>query len=77
MDRLSWLETRARTFGASSRATGTWTSWVSALEDYGYPERALGASGEAQCYKLLGEKSSLRRYIFGVVKVAEANTFPQ
>jgi tetratricopeptide (TPR) repeat protein len=44
---LSWLETRVRTFGTSSRAIGTWTSWLSALEDYGYPDRALAACGEA------------------------------
>jgi len=44
---LSWLETRVRTFGSSPRAMGPWTSWISALEDYGYPERALAACGEA------------------------------
>ncbi len=44
---LAWLETRARALGPSPRAAAAWTSWISALEDYGYPERALAACDEA------------------------------
>ncbi len=44
---LRWLEARVRAQGASPRAVSTWVSWVSALEDHGHPERALGACREA------------------------------
>jgi tetratricopeptide (TPR) repeat protein len=44
---LSWLSNRVRTFGASSRATSTWITWISALETWGRPEGALAASNEA------------------------------
>jgi len=47
---LSWLERRVRTFCASSCAMGTWTSWLSALEGYGYADRALAACGDAQAH---------------------------
>jgi len=42
-----WLETRARKFGGSPHAVATWISWISDLEDRGYPERALAACREA------------------------------
>jgi predicted Zn-dependent protease len=42
-----WLEGRVRRFGSSSHAVATWISWISALEDRGYPERALAACNEA------------------------------
>jgi tetratricopeptide (TPR) repeat protein len=44
---LRWLEDRVRKFGASERAIGTWITWISALEDWGHPERALAACEEA------------------------------
>jgi len=44
---LSWLEERARIFGHSSAAIQTWLSWIGALENWGYPERALAACEEA------------------------------
>ena len=44
---LQWLEDRVRTFGVSSQAIATWITWISALEDWGDPERALTASEEA------------------------------
>ena len=44
---LAWLEARVRTLGASSRAMGPWIAWISVLEDYGYPERALAACDDA------------------------------
>ena len=45
-----WLEGRARRFGSSSHAVATWISWISALEDRGYPQRAL-----AGCNDVLGQ----------------------
>lgn len=44
---LAWLQTRVRRLGASPRAVGPWMSWISALEEYGYPEQALAACDEA------------------------------
>jgi predicted Zn-dependent protease len=44
---LAWLEARVCILGTSSRAMGPWITWISALEDYGYPERALAASDNA------------------------------
>jgi predicted Zn-dependent protease len=44
---LQWLENRARNFGASTHATATWITWISALENCGHPERALTASEES------------------------------
>jgi predicted Zn-dependent protease len=46
-DGLRWLEDRVRTFGASPRAIATWITWISALEDWGDPQRALAVSKEA------------------------------
>lgn len=42
-----WLEARVRRFGGSSHAVATWISWISELEDRGYPERALATCNEA------------------------------
>jgi predicted Zn-dependent protease len=44
---FQWLGARARRFRDSPHAVGTWISWISALEDRGYPERALSACDEA------------------------------
>ena len=44
---VSWLESRARTLGASPRGAGTWISWVAALEEQGDPAGALAACQEA------------------------------
>ena len=44
---LAWLETRAHKFGNSAAAVGTWTTWISALESFGQPQRALHACAEA------------------------------
>lgn len=44
---FQWLESRVREFSGSSRAVATWISWISTLEDRGYPERALAACREA------------------------------
>jgi predicted Zn-dependent protease len=44
---LKWLESRARASGASRRAVGTCLSWIGALENRGYPERAIAACHEA------------------------------
>ncbi len=44
---LSWLESRVRKFGSSTRAVETWVTWINALEQAGRPERALAASSEA------------------------------
>jgi tetratricopeptide (TPR) repeat protein len=44
---FQWLESRVRKFTGSPRAVATWISWISALEDGGYPERALAACREA------------------------------
>ena len=44
---LQWLESRARALGSPRHAVGTWLSWISALENQGYPERAIAACQEA------------------------------
>jgi tetratricopeptide (TPR) repeat protein len=44
---FAWLESRVRKFGNSSRAAGTWISWIRSLERWGYPDRALSACTEA------------------------------
>jgi predicted Zn-dependent protease len=44
---LNWLEARTRKFGNTLHAVGTWTTWISALENFGYPERAIAACQEA------------------------------
>jgi tetratricopeptide (TPR) repeat protein len=46
-DGFAWLEQRVRRFGTVSRAAGTWIAWISALEEWGHPERALSACAEA------------------------------
>lgn len=42
-----WLEARARRLGNAPYAVSPWLTWVSTLEDRGYPERALAACDEA------------------------------
>jgi predicted Zn-dependent protease len=42
-----WLESRVRNFGKSLRAARTWITWISMLEEWGQPERALTAAAEA------------------------------
>ena len=44
---FSWLESRVRKFGSSSRAVGTWINWIRSLEEWGHPDRALSACTEA------------------------------
>ena len=44
---FQWLESRVRSFAGSARAVGPWITWISALEDWGHPERALTAALEA------------------------------
>lgn len=44
---FSWLESRVRKFGGSSRAVGTWINWIRSLEEWGHPDRALSACTEA------------------------------
>ena len=44
---FSWLESRVRKFGSSSRAVGTWISWIRSLEQWGHPDRALSACTES------------------------------
>jgi tetratricopeptide (TPR) repeat protein len=44
---FQWLETRARQLGPKSTATHPWKSWIHALEDWGFPERAMAAFSEA------------------------------
>ncbi len=44
---LAWLRARVDTLAPASKAAGPWVSWIGALEDYGYPERALVACDEA------------------------------
>jgi tetratricopeptide (TPR) repeat protein len=44
---LASLEKRAKDFGKLSSAVATWSTWIKALEDWGYPERALNASVES------------------------------
>jgi tetratricopeptide (TPR) repeat protein len=44
---FSWLESRVRKFGSSSRAAGTWITWIRFLEEWGHPDRALSACTEA------------------------------
>ena len=44
---LAWLENRVKTFGASAHGVTTWITWISALEDWGYPERALAAAEQS------------------------------
>jgi tetratricopeptide (TPR) repeat protein len=58
---LTWLETRVRTFGSSSRAVATWISWITSLENWGYPDRALSASAEV--LKQHGDSPELLSFI--------------
>jgi predicted Zn-dependent protease len=44
---LEWLSQRVRRFGVSSHAVVTWVTWITALEQWGRPERALAAAGES------------------------------
>ncbi len=44
---FSWLESRVRKFGSSSRAAGTWITWIRSLEEWGRPDRALSVCTEA------------------------------
>lgn len=44
---FAWLESRVRKFGTSSRAVGTWITWIRSLEEWGHPDRALSACSEA------------------------------
>ncbi len=44
---FAWLQSRVRRFGDSPHAVSTWISWINALEDRGFPERALAACNEA------------------------------
>jgi len=46
-DGLEWLAERVRRFGASSHAVATWVTWITALEQWGRPERALATAQEA------------------------------
>lgn len=42
-----WLEERVQRFGTASPAVSTWITFIAALEDHGYPERAIAACKEA------------------------------
>jgi len=42
-----WLEERVERFGTASPAISTWITFIAALEDYGYPERAIQACNQA------------------------------
>ncbi len=44
---LEWLEKRVRKLGSSPRAAGPWITWIDALEECGYPERALQVHRDA------------------------------
>jgi predicted Zn-dependent protease len=44
---LEWLAKRVRRFGSSSYAIPTWVTWISALEHWGHPERALAAAQQS------------------------------
>jgi tetratricopeptide (TPR) repeat protein len=44
---LAWLEDRARRLGRALQGVSAWTTWISTLEDWGYPERALVAYEQA------------------------------
>src|SRR6266700_183599 len=44
---LEWLAQRVRRFGSSSHAAATWVTWISCLEAWGRPERALAAAQES------------------------------
>jgi len=44
---FSWLQSRVRKFGTSSRAVGTWITWIRSLEGWGHPDSALSACTEA------------------------------
>jgi tetratricopeptide (TPR) repeat protein len=58
---LQWLEDRVRTSGASPQAIATWITWISALEDWGDPERALATSEDA--LKNRGNSSDLLAFV--------------
>lgn len=60
-DGLQWLKKRARSFAESSSAVTTWSTWIGALEDWGYPQRALDAGEEA--LKNHGESSELLGFV--------------
>lgn len=55
------LEKRARSFGESSSAVATWSTWIKGLEDWGYPQRALDACEEA--LKNHGDSSELLGFV--------------
>ena len=44
---LRWLEDRVQEMGSSSQGISTWIAWIGALEDRGYPERAIAACENA------------------------------
>lgn len=41
-----WLEQRVQRFGTATPAISTWITFIAALEDHGYPERAIAACKE-------------------------------
>lgn len=57
-----WLESRVRKFGSSSRAAGTWITWIRSLEEWGHPDRALSA-----CTKALAQHGCLPELLGFVV----------
>lgn len=57
---FSYLESRVRKFALSTRAAGTWISWIRCLENWGQPDRALAACTEA--LKTLGSYPELLRF---------------
>jgi len=58
---FGYLESRVRKFGQSPRAAGTWISWISCLENWGHPDRALSICSEAVA--TLGRNSGLLRFV--------------
>ena len=44
---LQWLEDRVQHFGGSPQGISAWITWISVLEERGYPERALSACRQA------------------------------
>jgi tetratricopeptide (TPR) repeat protein len=40
---LRWLQQRVEQLGGSFQGTSTWITWISALEDRGFPDRAIAA----------------------------------
>jgi tetratricopeptide (TPR) repeat protein len=54
---LQWLESRANRLGTSDYATSTWITYISALEDWGQPTKALETCRDALQH--FSESSSL------------------